>query len=561
MSLEHIKAVIENFISDTRNELLVIKGKWGAGKTFFWQKLIEECQREKNVGRQFYSYVSLFGVNSLEELNNSILASRVDSNPNKVQKTFDSLTTNLKALAAKAEKVPALREYTGGLISSFLHLLLDNTLVCFDDLERRGDELSVKDVFGLASVLKEQRGCKVVLILNEEGLGDAQGEFRLHGEKIIDREIRFSITYEEAFGYVFLPSFPRRDFIKGCCVTLNIENLRTLQRVKRFTEDINPHLRGSDEGVAEDVLRSLILMVWSHYEEASGAPSLEFILSYSSVNRYLAEENKKEISPEEKKWNEVMSSYGPFRSTSFDKTLAEFIATGYVDKQKLLSELEKENKLALSLQGQASFRKAWDIYHSSFKDNEQEFVDTLVSSFRSNIAIMSLENLASVASMLREFERGDLANSLVDEYFGQHNSEENIAAIRMARGTIFVRDINDPYLLSRLNDIWNSDEFDKRSLADVVQALTGQSGWNEDDIRRLDSFAADDYYNFFKAIESPNLYHYVRTCLDFGQIQGGNEMYKSIGEKAEVALRRLALESRINRMRVSRMFKIQLDES
>lgn len=559
MSLEHIKAVAENFISDTHNELLVIKGKWGAGKTFFWQKLVEECQAKKCVGRQFYSYVSLFGVNSLEELNNSILASRVDANPNKAQKTLDALTANLKTLAAKLEQVPALREYTGGMISSFLHLMLDNTLVCFDDLERRGDGLSIKDVFGLASLLKEQRGCKVVLILNDEGLGEAQKEFKLHGEKVFDREVRFSVTNEEAFGYVFPPSFPRRAVIEDCCVTLHIGNIRTLQRVRRFIEDIAPHLRGAEEGVADDVLRSLILFVWSRYEEASGAPPVNFILNYSSVNKYLDERNKQEISPEEKKWNEVMGSYSPFRSTSFDKTLADFVETGYIDKTKLLAELEKENRLALSMQGKESFRKAWDIYHNSFKDNEQEFVDTLVGSFRSNMDVLSLEELGVVVNKLREFERDDLANSLVDDYFSQHSSEEEIAGIRMSRGTIFVRDIKDPYLLSRLNNIWTSAEFDKRSLAEVVKALAAKNGWGDDDVRRLNTFTADDYYRFFKDEESRNLYYYVRKCLDIGTFESSNEVYKSIGEKVEEALRRIASESRINRMRVSQMFKIEVD--
>ncbi len=311
--------------------------------------------------------------------------------------------------------------------------------------------------------------------------------------------------------------------------------------------------------VADDVLRSLILFVWSRYGEVSGAPSVDFILNYSSVNKYLAERNKQEISPEEKKWYEVMSSYHFFRSTNFDKTLADFVETGYIDKPELIAELEKENRLALSRQGQESFRKAWGIYHNSFKENEQEFVDMLVGSFRSNMDVLSLEELGGVVDTLREFDRGDLANSLVDEYFDQHNSEDEIAGIRMSRGTIFVRDIKDPYLLSRLNNIWTSDEFDKRSLAEVVKALTAKNGWGEDDVRRLNAFAADDYYQFFKGEESPNLYHYVQKCLDFGKFESSNEIYKSIGEKAEEALRRIASESRINRMRVSRMFKIEVD--
>jgi hypothetical protein len=162
-----------------------------------------------------------------------------------------------------------------------------------------------------------------------------------------------------------------------------------------------------------------------------------------------------------------------------------------------------------------------------------------------------------VVTKLREFERYDLANSLVDEYFDQHNSEEEITAIRLSKGTIFVSDIKDEYLLGRLNSIWTSNEFDKRSLAEVVKALTYQSGWNEDDIRRLNSFAVDDYLKFFKGEKSPSLYDYIRKCLSFGKFDGGAEMYKSISEKAKEALLIIASESRINRKRISDLYDIE----
>lgn len=557
MSLEHIRAVTKDFISDTNSHLLVIKGKWGAGKTFFWQDVINECQSETCVGRDFYSYVSLFGVNSLEELNNSILTSRVDSNPNKAQKRLDTLTANLKNLARVVENIPALREYTGGMISALLHLLLENTLVCFDDIERRGDGLTIRDIFGLASVLKEQRGCKVVLIMNEEGLDeDAQKQFKLHGEKVIDRHLSFSIPAEESFDYIFQPSFPNRDLIKSRCLSLHIENIRTLQRIKRSIGDMTPHLNGLEEQVTEGVLRSLILFVWSHYEQASGAPPLKFVLDYSPVNLYLAKQNKKELSPEDKKWNEILGAYNYFRNGKVDECLADYVQTGYVDKPKLSHELEKENEQARVQKGQHSYSEVWGIYRNSFDDNEQAFVEALVSNFRSNIRIMSLENLQSVVSALRDFERGTVADGLVDEYFGSRNSEEDIKGIMLLQGTIFISDVKDEYILSRLHSVWESTDSDRRSLAEVVNELSEKSWWSREDIRRLDSFATDDYYNFFKSEKSPNLYFYVRKCLDFGKADDGSGIYKSVGEKAKEALLKIASESRINRMRVSTLYKL-----
>ena len=43
-------------------------------------------------------------------------------------------------------------------------------LVCLDDLERAGSGLSTRDVLGLTSSLKEDRRCKIVLLLNDEQL-------------------------------------------------------------------------------------------------------------------------------------------------------------------------------------------------------------------------------------------------------------------------------------------------------------------------------------------------------------------------------------------------------
>jgi len=62
-----------------------------------------------------------------------------------------------------------------------------NQIVCIDDLERVGDGLSIKDVLGLVSFLKDQRKCKIVLLLNNEELQDrAATDFKSQLEKVID---------------------------------------------------------------------------------------------------------------------------------------------------------------------------------------------------------------------------------------------------------------------------------------------------------------------------------------------------------------------------------------
>ncbi|MCM5704973.1 hypothetical protein [Larsenimonas salina] len=66
MSVEVIKDQIFRFLSSEQPEVMAIKGEWGIGKTFSWKEFLKEaCAKDKvKLGR--YSYVSLFGVNSLD---------------------------------------------------------------------------------------------------------------------------------------------------------------------------------------------------------------------------------------------------------------------------------------------------------------------------------------------------------------------------------------------------------------------------------------------------------------------------------------------------------------
>jgi hypothetical protein len=78
MSLEQIRTVVENFINSTHSELLVIKGDWGVGKSYFWDNLLAESRRKSVFGREYYSRVSVFGLNSLEELKTAVAVSRIE---------------------------------------------------------------------------------------------------------------------------------------------------------------------------------------------------------------------------------------------------------------------------------------------------------------------------------------------------------------------------------------------------------------------------------------------------------------------------------------------------
>ncbi|EMV1908006.1 NTPase, partial [Shigella flexneri] len=93
MSLDYIKEQLSDFISSAEPEVMAIQGEWGIGKTYTWNAFLKENKNKIAFNR--YSYVSLFGVNSLDALKYSIFE-------NTITKDFIGNKPNLKTATQNA---------------------------------------------------------------------------------------------------------------------------------------------------------------------------------------------------------------------------------------------------------------------------------------------------------------------------------------------------------------------------------------------------------------------------------------------------------------------------
>ncbi len=166
-STDIVKGEIERFLKSTEPEVLCITGEWGVGKTYTWQTILERLRRKREVGLSRYSYVSLFGIASLEPFKSTIFENLEFLVPEGAS-GLDWIKSGSNAVLRHGKKVAGLAAgtipYVGNAIGAAQPLLFSgvrNQIVCIDDLERKG-AISVKDVFGLISFLREQRGCKVI---------------------------------------------------------------------------------------------------------------------------------------------------------------------------------------------------------------------------------------------------------------------------------------------------------------------------------------------------------------------------------------------------------------
>ena len=85
------------------------------------------------------------------------------------RKSFLEISKNVSA-------IPYLGKFAD-LMAPGAALPICNQIVCIDDIERAGHGLDITDILGLASSLRERKNCKIVLLFNEDSLGDQAKKF------------------------------------------------------------------------------------------------------------------------------------------------------------------------------------------------------------------------------------------------------------------------------------------------------------------------------------------------------------------------------------------------
>ncbi|HEE1434871.1 TPA: hypothetical protein R6507_004396, partial [Klebsiella pneumoniae] len=199
MSLSVVREQILNFVSKSAPSVMAIKGEWGVGKTFSWNKFLLEAKSENMISASRYSYVSLFGISSLDRLKYSIFENAVSKDSIGHDPSLDSLRKNTLGMLeilgrgswSKLKELPYIKS-AAPAIEAWSFMSVSDSLICIDDLERKGSSLELKDVLGLISLLKEQKKCKVILLLND-GTKEV-ADYEKFKEKVIDIELHFSPT-------------------------------------------------------------------------------------------------------------------------------------------------------------------------------------------------------------------------------------------------------------------------------------------------------------------------------------------------------------------------------
>lgn len=238
------------------NYAIQIDGAWGTGKTYYFKNtVIPKIQEHKVKGHEEKSwrvcYISLNGISTVEEVSENVflqIAGTTSQLAFQGMKLLGRYGGNLSSLIPLPERLveSAFEKLGDGIASKIQEDKMDalnDIVLCFDDLERADDKLSLKQIFGfINSNFIEHNNVKVIFISHEKEI--ACEDYDTIKEKVIGRTLKFVQTKNDIFEKIVKSIFGNRELFM------------------KFYEEEKPNLELSMSILFEDVnLRTLRFML------------------------------------------------------------------------------------------------------------------------------------------------------------------------------------------------------------------------------------------------------------------------------------------------------------
>jgi hypothetical protein len=530
---------VRAFLKSGQQKVLLIHGKWGTGKTYFWRRFVEE--NKTAITEAFYSYVSLFGSASVSNIKSLAVfggkALREAGDPDqawqrtktwfaKRRKYFESI--NIPYLGNLASILPGIEE-----------LLIKDYLVCFDDLERRNRALDLEQFFGLVAVLKEQNDCRIVIVCNEEELSPRDRRILAkYREKIVDRQLTYEPPFEENFRLIFSENDKTLREVFGA---LHLNNIRVFQQTSWCLRYFEPYLMGYRGVFVEQFRQQCTKLACVHY-------ALSKHLTFEqvrSVSWLLAGwERRAEIQTESSRLIEQLE----FSPSDADDLIIDYFRNGYCNVSKLREVVARLNENFKRREGDAAIHAVWALVYDNFRADLNAVEDAALKCIEQFRGYLRIDSLKYLLDFLHEidpkFDKVVLLEQLALEAV-QTTDFEILQQIKAAGISGAVKSAVEER---------GKELVPKRTVGDLIAALSHPDSWNPKDIAELDKYSDPELRDWFLEADGSRLLGDIAIVAVRARTSGPEEFGRGLAAKVRRVMEALAKRSNLDAFRVNKYF-------
>ena len=504
---------------------VLLKGKWGCGKTHFINHWIGACQKQDAVDKVLEPvYVSLYGLSETKQIKTAINRVLYPILYGKAAKAGKTLLNFMAAIVLKCDVDLDKDGNSDFSMNSGLDLLSifksedeqvkKGNLLIFDDLERC--DIPMKKLLGFLNYFVEQCHCHLIIIGDEDKITEGEnkkifGDFK---EKTIGREFEIDMDIHSALDS-FVNQTPTNNFVVGhqkqiekFFAMTECNNLRILRQAlwdfSRFEETMTDFLEDSRY---EDIMIHVLGTYIISYCEYRGKNHqlfdawIQYDIKGQQFDKEKIENLKSRLGNLHQRYNNIyqrLCNYQTFKIEFVERVLLE-LNTGnsikeYVEKEYFAPEEEV---------------RSWSRINEVYAMSNTEFISfyrTLIDDI-CGIQVTDMKNLGYAVAYLvyldsrtiKEFDEKDFNNirEALPKYWDAFQDEESVYDSRIA----FSRGVNS-YIttekLKRLEDICAkfNEEYENRlkmSKNLMTRTLEELSDSNVDELCTLNKQALPDH--------------------------------------------------------------------
>ncbi|MEM5299895.1 P-loop NTPase fold protein [Burkholderia sp. JPY481] len=559
MSKATIEQVVTNFIGDTTPGVLAVTGPWGVGKTFLLKQIIDSF-RSTN-GLRKYAYASTFGVQSVSEIRTTLLAKT-----RKLPFEGDAIRGMRGRVEEQAERrnlraaVNALREMIpwGGkhlvvALEAIAGSMIGDTVVVLDDLERSGGNLTIEQVMGLASDLKEQGRCKVILIFNEDKLiGDARVAYERLAEKVVDQKLEFALDVPEAIDIGLASDAPMRDLLIAPLTALEVSNIRVIKKVEAAARMLDQLIGARSQRVRQQTATAIAVFACSLYERGRGFPPPDELVRYNRLTHRMGRDRAGSENVEAQEWIGLLEACQYSATDDFDMAVLEAMKRGYVAGTDIDAQARSLDAVANREQLEKIFSDAWNLFHQRFDVDAATLAAALADAIRQSALVISPLNLNATVKLLRQLGFTDRADEILEMYIEARRATPAIFDLNHAE---MMGDIDDPRTRARFTEEFTAAR-PSMSLEWAADMIIKNTEWDDGIPAAFITATIDQIIALVMSHQGANLRRLITGVLG---MPVAPEELEPIRQKMVEALKVLGRRSAVDRMRVER-FGVQMTE-
>ena len=517
MSIEKTKSNLQELIADDANNVIALSGRWGTGKSYLWDSVMQS-NSDENVKNALY--VSLFGIKDISQLKIKLVQSAMSSSDGKgkakkrVLEAWQWAQKGLKFLNLKNS--PSLDELALMAVPKLLH----ETFIVIDDIERKHRDLDVRQIMGFIDEYTKIHKARFLLILNSDELEDKEAWETLR-EKTIDHELALETTRDEAFDIAIrnYPS-PYSVAIKNAARTCSITNIRIIQKIIRVVNRLlcsHPSLK--DE-VLGRVIPSTVLLGAIHYKGMQDGPDFDYLNRFNST-LYFMEKHKKQNENQEEterdklesKWAVIISELNIRETDDYEIAVVDFLKSGLLDATKIRAIFDRYIAEGEAFRAQQQCRDFFDkeLWHPEL--NEKQLLSE-AEGLLPAVVWIDAYMLTGLCGSLSKIDGGqELADRMVAAWLDHFRLKQASAIGEFNFDSVFERELH-PAIAAEF-EARKAASNPSLSLLEVCVRIIKNSGWGDLEERAMQSSTPEQYEDQIRNLSGKDLQTFMTKNMDF----------------------------------------------